>query len=121
SHRVLLRADVTKAGERIYSDLPITGGQITVDATDRAIARRTCTLDIAPRLPVGVYGDQPALPRTPWEPLGHYGQQAWVRQGVVFPDGFIEWVPIGMFRIDAVSGSLLSDDTVQVEGSSREQ
>src|SRR5699024_4505568 len=120
-HDVTLRADVTKGGKRLYSDLPVTGGSISMDANRGKVARRTCDLTISPRLPVGTYGEQPALPRTPWEPLGHYGQQIWVRRGVRFPSGLIEWVPVGMFRIDSVEGSLLADEPVQVSGVSREQ
>src|SRR5699024_8514674 len=120
SHTVMLRADVTKGGKRLYSDLPVVGGSITMDASRGKIARRACDLRIAPRLPVGHYGDQPALPRTPWEPLGHYGQQIWVRRGVRFPSGMVEWVPLGMFRIDGTEGSLLGDEPVQVSGVSRE-
>src|SRR5699024_7120290 len=120
SHTVTLRADVTKGGKRLYSDLPVLGGNIRMDASRGRIARRTCDLSVAPRLPAGHYDDQPALPRTPWEPLGHYGQQIWVRRGVTFPNGLTEWVPVGMFRIDGVDGSLLGDEPVQVTGKSRE-
>ncbi len=119
-HRVTLRADVSKAGKRLFSDLPVTGGQIVVDAADRTISRRQCTLEIAPRLRTGTYTDVPALPLTPADPLAHYGQEVSVRHGLIYPNGVTEWVPVGVFRIDDVDGSLIDDGPVTVRGSSRE-
>src|SRR5690606_27577788 len=59
-------------------------------------------------------------PASPFDPLGHYGQEISVEQGLVYPNGVTEWIPVGEFRIDDVDGSLLSASTVQVVGVSRE-
>lgn len=120
SHRTTLRADVSKAGVRLYSDLPVTGGRIIVDAGQRTISRRQCTVTIAPRLSTGTYSDMPALPRTHTDPLAHYGQEIAIKWGLIYPNGIIEWVPIGVYRINSADGSLLDDGPVTITGSSRE-
>jgi hypothetical protein len=43
-----------------------------------------------------------------------------LRHGLVYPSGGIEWVPLGIFRTDSASGSLLDDQPVTVAGTSRE-
>lgn len=118
--QITVRADVSKAGARLYSGLPVLGGQIEVDSS--SITRRRLTLSLAPRLPslTSVYEDSPTLPRNPGDPLGHYGQEITVQWGLTYVDGVTEWVPAGVFRIDGAKGSLLSDGSVTVAGVSRE-
>src|SRR5690554_3321256 len=101
-HRVTLRADVSKGGVRLYSDLPVLaeGSEVIMNASQRAISRWQCELQVAPRLTTGEYTDEPALPRAHTDPLGHYGQEIALRRGVVYPNGVIEWVPLGVYRID---------------------
>ncbi|UFU03430.1 DUF5047 domain-containing protein [Ruania suaedae] len=117
-HEIVIRADVDKGGVRLYSDLPVVGGSVSVDSN--RITRRECDLLVAPRLRDGVYGDRPSLPESPGAPLGHYGQEITLRHGLVYPNGVTEWVPIGVYRIDAVDGSLLDQSGVQITGRSRE-
>jgi|GEM_PF-2313688 len=117
-HQVTLRADVSKAGVRLYSGLPVIAGSIEVDSS--SITRRRLSCQLAPRLPVGTYGDAPTLPTSPGDPLGHYGQEITISWGLVYTDGVTEWIPVGVFRIEGASGSLLSDGPVQVSGVSRE-
>ena len=115
---VTVRADVNKAGVRLHSGLPVLGGNIDVDSS--SITRRRLTLDLAPRLTVGIYADTPTLPRNPGDPLGHYGQEITVQWGLTYTGGITEWLPVGVFRIDGARGSLLSDGPVTVTGVSRE-
>jgi len=117
-HQVTLRADVSKAGVRLYSGLPVTAGSIEVDSS--SITRRRLSCQLTPRLPVGTYGDAPTLPTSPGDPLGHYGQEITVSWGLTYTGGVTEWLPGGGFRVEGASGSLLSDGPVQVSGVSRE-
>lgn len=121
-HQMLFRATVSRAGRPLYGgrSLPVTGGVITVSS--RSHVRRTCDLTIAPRLPGPIFRDEPAYPatRTGTEPLGTDGQEITVRAGLVYAGGTTEWVPLGVFRIDEVSGSLLGRSAVRVSGVSRE-
>ncbi|WP_454044410.1 DUF5047 domain-containing protein [Cellulosimicrobium sp. Marseille-Q8652] len=121
-HRVVFRATVTRGGVPLYDGraLPVTGGSVTVSS--RAATRRRCSLTIAPRLPGRVFEDEPTFPleRTTSAPIGTDGQELTLRQGLVYAGGRIEWCPIGVFRIDDVDGSLLSQSGVRVSGVSRE-
>ena len=58
--QVTCRADVDKAGLRLFSGLPVIGGAVQVDAS--SITRRRLTLELAPRLSTGAYTDAPTLP-----------------------------------------------------------
>ncbi|WP_454728981.1 DUF5047 domain-containing protein [Cellulosimicrobium protaetiae] len=121
-HRMIFRATVSKGGQRLYGGraLPVTGGSVSVRS--RALTRRTCTLTIAPRLPGTAFRDEPAFPLevAADTPLGTDGQELTVRAGLVYAGGRAEWVPVGVFRIDDVEGSLLGRTGVQVAGVSRE-
>jgi hypothetical protein len=118
SHQMLARVTVTKGGVRLLSDVDVVSGSISVDASQ--VFRRSCTLQVAPRIRVGEYDDRPALPDSPGAPFGHYGQQLEIERGLVYPNGVTEWIPAGVFRIEGSDGSLLSDGTVTVTGRSRE-
>lgn len=118
-HQVVVRADVTQAGQTLYRNLPVTAGSISVSS--QQIARRSCELTITPRLPMGRYADAPAFPvERAGAPLGTDGQEITVRHGLRYPGGRTEWVPAGVFRIDDVDGSLHSATPVRVHGPSRE-
>lgn len=116
--QVTIRADVSKGGVRLFSGLPVLGGSVKIDSS--SITRRRLDLALAPRLSTGTYTDRPTLPAVPGDPLGHYGQEITVQWGLTYTGGVTEWVPLGVFRIDQVRGSLLSDDVVSVTGVSRE-
>jgi hypothetical protein len=117
-HQVTLRADVSKAGVRLYSGLPVIDGSVEVDSS--SITRRRMSCQLGPRLPVGTYGDVPTLPASAGDPLGHYGQEITISWGLTYTNGLTEWLPVGVFRVEGASGSLLSDGPVQVSGVSRE-
>lgn len=122
-HRVQRVADVIVGGTVAYRDLPVTGGRITVDSRQRV--RRQCSLTITPTLPIGAYEVRGALATTltgidATHPLRWTGPEIRIRHGVTFPDGLVEWIPAGVFRIDSGMGSLLEDQPVQATGASRE-
>lgn len=116
--QVTFRADVDKAGLRLFSGLPVIGGAVQVDAS--SITRRRLTLELAPRLSTGAYTDAPTLPVSAGDPLGHYGQEVTVQWGLTYPSGVTEWLPLGVFRVDSAQGSILGDGPVTVSGVSRE-
>lgn len=74
-------------------NLEVTGGSVTVDRS-QAI-RRTCTVTIA---------DPSLIPRTPADQLATYGARLRIARGVDYGDGTQELVPLGVFRLDSVSG-----------------
>lgn len=123
-HQVITRATVAKGGQPLYAGkaLPVVGGSVTVSSG--SAVRRTCDLVIAPRLPGERFRDEPAFPLeaeiAASTPLGTDGQEVTVRSGLVYPSGRIEWVPLGVFRVDDVAGSLMDRTPVAVSGVSRE-
>lgn len=118
SQLVDVRADVRKGTVPLYYGLPITGGTVTVDRSQ--VTRRRVSLTLAPRLSTGAYTDRPTLPEALDAPLGHYGQEISVYWSLHYVGGVVETLPLGVFRIDDVSGSLAGDDEVTVSGVSRE-
>lgn len=71
-----------------------TGGSVAVDR-GQAI-RRTCTVTSA---------DVSLIPLTPADQLATYGARLMIRRGVEYGDGSTELVPLGVFRLDQVSGN----------------
>lgn len=69
------------------------GGSVTVDR-GRAI-RRSCSVEIA---------DPALIPRTAADKLATYGARLRVSTGFDYGDGTSELVPLGLFRLDSVSG-----------------
>lgn len=116
--RVSILANVSKAGRRLASDLPVTSGSVAVDVS--STTRRRLRLTLGPRLRTGVFTDAPTLPRSPTDPLGHFGQEIDVSWSMHYVGGMTETLPLGVFRVDGASGSLLGDTSVQVTGVSRE-
>lgn len=76
-------------------DLEHTGGSVTVDRS-QAI-RRTCTVTVA---------DPSVIPRVPADELATYGARLRISRGVDYGDGTQELVPLGVFRLDSVSGDV---------------
>lgn len=83
----LLRTDGTVA------DLDHTDGSVTVDRG--SAVRRTCTVTVP---------DTSLLPMTPTDQLAVYGARLRILRGIIYGDGTIEAVPLGLFRIDSISG-----------------
>ncbi|WP_405964855.1 DUF5047 domain-containing protein [Streptomyces sp. NBC_00723] len=72
-----------------------TGGSVQVDRS--AAIRRTCSVTVA---------DPAVIPRTPADQLATYGARLRVSRGVYYGDGSSELVPLGLFRLDSVSGDV---------------
>src|SRR5690606_28918698 len=98
SAEIVVEADVYYGGERVYRGIPIVGGQVS--CSRRSVVRRIATLQVDGELREGAWGSRSATPLDPDHPLSHHGQEVRVRHGVRFPDGRIEWVPVGRFRIE---------------------
>ena len=73
--------------------LPHTDGSVTVDRSNAV--RRTCSVTVP---------DVSLLPMTPTSQLAVYGAKLRILRGVIYGDGSIEAVPLGLFRIDSISG-----------------
>lgn len=77
----------------VVTDLPHTDGSVTVDRGSSV--RRTCSVTVP---------DVSLLPMTPTDQLAVYGARLRIRRGIIYGDGTIEAVPLGLFRIDRISG-----------------
>ncbi|WP_030997510.1 DUF5047 domain-containing protein [Streptomyces sp. NRRL F-5630] len=93
-HTSVTQVDAYFGGELTARDIPISDGGVTVDRGSKA--RRSLSLTV------------PDLSLVPWDatdPLAVYGQRLVVRRGIKFADG-VEWVPLGIFRINEPSADL---------------
>lgn len=77
----------------VVVDLPHTDGSVTVDRG--SAIRRTCSVTVP---------DTSLLPMTPSEQLAIYGARLRILRGVIYGDGTVESVPLGLFRIDSIEG-----------------
>jgi hypothetical protein len=90
SHTVVTKADLMLDGAVIYPDLPVTGGQVTVDRTAQVL--RVASLSL-----VDVYGD--LVPDSPFQSLTPYGTEVKLYRGLQLLDGSSELIPLGVFRL----------------------
>lgn len=109
SHTVRVQVDAYRGGSLVASDLPVAGGSVAVDATSDV--RRQLDLTIADPTLAPKAGDTTG-------PLTPFGTELYVRRGIAFPNGTVEWVPLGWFRIQQVSASL-GLDALKVQGVDR--
>lgn len=116
--RVSVRADVSRGGQRLYTGLPVTGGSVQVSA--HSLTRRRLSLTVAPHLRTGTYSEEPALPTRTDAPLANNGQEITVWWSLHYIGGTVETIPLGVFRIDDVAGSITHDEQVTIRGVSRE-
>lgn len=93
SHKVRLWVDVYQRTPlvRLYRNVPISGGKVTIDASSQV--RRTLDLTVS----------DPALMPTVNNLLAPHGHELWVLRGIEYPNGQVEWTPLGLFRVDAVN------------------
>ncbi|MFF0777100.1 DUF5047 domain-containing protein [Streptomyces sp. NPDC003720] len=77
----------------VVIDMLHTEGSVTVDRGNAV--RRTCSVTVP---------DVSLLPMTPTDQLALYGARLRIRRGVIYGDGSVESVPLGLFRIDGISG-----------------
>lgn len=90
-------------------ELPHTGGSVTVDRG--STVRRTCAVTLA---------DTALIPRTAADKVSVYGAKLRIKRGIMFPDGSVETVPLGQFRIDEVEGDP-DEGPVTISGKGLEQ
>lgn len=95
SHRLRTQVDSVAPGELIPRalNIPFEDGVVDVDSSRRI--RRVLNLRIA---------DPVWLPINPGDPLDPYSARLNVSQGIEFPDGSFEMVPVGVFRVESVEG-----------------
>lgn len=113
SHTIITNIRVSKGGKTVYSNLPFESGSITVDFS--ATARRKISLTVPPSLAVDNYIDKKIT-----EIVTTGGHQLHVTMGLVFPNGSIEWVPVGVFRVDTRPDVDTSGAQATITGVSRE-
>jgi hypothetical protein len=108
SHVTVLRVDAYRGSTLLASDLPISGGSVTVDGG--AQVRRTLSLTVA----------DPSLdPKVdPLAVLAPFGSDLVVKRGIRFPSGAVELVPLGRFRVESVQAAV-AQDAINVTGSDR--
>ncbi|WP_322619695.1 DUF5047 domain-containing protein [Streptomyces acidicola] len=85
-------------------DVDHTGGSVSVDRSNAI--RRSCTVTCP---------DPALIPRTPTDQLATYGARLRISRGVQYGDGASELVPLGVFRLDSVDGSI-SEGPVNLQG-----
>lgn len=105
SQVIELRVDAYRNGVLVASDLPVEpdSGSITCDGTSDV--RRSIQLTIA---------DPALVPTSATDVLTPHGTELRVTRGFRYPDGTTELIPVGVFRIDRPSTSLLG--AVRVSG-----
>lgn len=94
-HRVVTQVTLFRTDGRIV-DLAHSGGSVPVDRG--STIRRTCTVTAA---------DVSLIPTTPADELAVYGARIRLARGIDYQDGTQELVPLGVFRLDDVSGDPL--------------
>lgn len=107
SHQIATEVVLFRADGRVET-LEHTGGSVTVDRGQGA--RRTCSVTVA---------DTSLIPLTAKDKLSVYGAQLRISRGIRYPGGLIEQVPLGVFRIDSVSGDV-DEGPVTISGKSLE-
>lgn len=108
SHAVVVQVDAWRGGALLVEDLPISGGEVSVDAGSQV--RRTLSLTVAdPGLDPGT---------DPLAPLAPFGSELVVKRGIRFPNGTVEWAPLGTFRIQEAQTSA-SGKAVNITGADR--
>jgi len=102
-------ADAQRGGDTLATDLPVmSGSTITVDQT--AAVRRTCRVTLQVE-------DTALVPKTAADPLAPFGSELVIRSGFELPDGTIETVPVGVFRIEDTQST--SSGKIEIAGSDR--
>ncbi|MDE9365962.1 DUF5047 domain-containing protein [Luteipulveratus sp. YIM 133132] len=95
THRIAVSATAVMAGRDVATDLPIVGGQVSVDA-DKFV-RRTASLEFVERLSPARRALQSLLERP--------GMRLQIDKGVAFPSGQAELLPVHHGLCDEVDAS----------------
>jgi hypothetical protein len=80
-------------GDGTVTVLPHIGGSVTVSRG--SAVRRICTVTVP---------DTSLIPIRATEQVAVYGARLRILRGIAYPDGTVESVPLGEFRVDAVEG-----------------
>jgi hypothetical protein len=95
SHQIAVKGDVLYNRQVVYENLDIASGNVTLDRTAAQLGR--CALSLAEPL---------LIPTRTGGLLSPYGYEIAVKRGIVFGDGLVELMPLGVFPIQ----------TAQVDG-----
>ncbi|MFF8412797.1 DUF5047 domain-containing protein [Streptomyces omiyaensis] len=107
SHTVITQVTLYRTDGGV-EPLEHTGGSVTVDRS--SAVRRTCTVTIA---------DPSLIPRSDTDRLSVYGARLRITRGIDYGDGTQETVPLGLFRVDEISGDV-DRGPVTIQGKSLE-
>jgi uncharacterized protein DUF5047 len=112
SHRAAFAAYVVAPGQTGTSptgtEVPILAGDVILDA--KASVRSTLTLTTDG---VGTFPDQAS------DLLAPYGNEVFVRRGIGFGGGSVEWVSLGYFRINSAEQDDAPDGPIRVDAQDR--
>lgn len=103
SHTMTVRATAYSARGGQVSDLPVTSGTVTVDATSQT--RRTATVG---------FGDDSLWPEDAFSILSPIGSELKLEYGIILPSG-TEWIPLIYGPIVDASRTRPSDNTSAIE------
>jgi hypothetical protein len=92
SHRVMWQIQLFRTDGQVIT-IEHTGGSVSVDRS-RPV-HRTCTVTTA---------DVSFIPTTPADQVANYGATLRIARGVEYGDGTTELVPLGVFRLEGVTG-----------------
>lgn len=98
SHTLYTRVDAYYAGSLILADVPIDGGQVTINAGTGV--RRTLDLTVTDR--------------DLWDTLAPIGTELRPYRGIRYPNGATESVPLGVFGIDAQNVAMGPGSTLAI-------
>lgn len=79
----------------LVETLEHAGGSVTIDR--KSACRRTCTVTVA---------DPALIPTTAGDKAALYGATLRISRGIQYSDGAREMVPLGIFRVDSISGDV---------------
>lgn len=112
SHKGPAEAYVVSAGQTGTEPegtlIPILGGDVQIHA--KASVRSTLALGTDG---VGMF------PTAASDPLAPYGNEVFVRRGIEFGGGAVEWVSLGYFRINSVEQEEQSDFPIRISAQDR--
>lgn len=112
SHGAVTQAFVVAAGQTGTSptgtEVAVLDGDVQLDAT--AAVRSTVSLTV---------DGTGAFPTAASDPLAPYGNEVFVRRGIAFGGGSVEWVSLGYFRIKSVEQDDAPDGPIRLAGQDR--
>lgn len=103
THQLATLVEILRDGQTVAT-LPVTGGAVTLDqaAATRGRVDVTAVDD----------GTSGLVPTSPDDDLAPYGNEVRAHRGITYPDGTVELVSLGVFRIDTLD---VADNGDQLE------